>query len=57
MRDKQKSKPSYLLEFPDEEFKLRLKMASLKTQTNMKDFMLEAILEKIDQVENKVWLD
>ena len=57
MRDKQKSKPSYLLEFPDEEFKLRLKMASLKTQTNMKDFMLEAILEKINQVENKVWLE
>lgn len=57
MRDKQKNKPSYLLEFPDEGFKLRLKMASLKTQTNMKDFMLEAILEKINQVENTVWLE
>lgn len=45
--------PSYLLEFPSNEFKTDLKLASTLSGKSMKDFILGTLEEKIDDILNK----
>ena len=45
--------PSYLLEFPNEDFKKKLKIACAVSGMNMKSFILKAIEERINRLIDK----
>lgn len=49
-------KPTYLLEFPDMEFKKELKTASAMASLSMKDFIIRAVENEIKRTKDLIWL-